>query len=88
MSTDYVFGGDAHRPFAETHTPAPRTAYGRTKLAGELAVLRQLPSTGYVVRTAWLYGAHGRNFVRTMIRLERERQGIASDQRNVLIFDH
>ena len=55
--------------------PAPRTAYGRTKLAGERAVLDRLPGTGYVVRTAWLYGAHGGNFVRTMIRLEEQRPG-------------
>jgi dTDP-4-dehydrorhamnose reductase len=53
--------------------PAPGTAYGRTKLAGEQAVLDRLDGTGYVVRTAWLYGAHGPNFVRTMIRLEQQR---------------
>jgi dTDP-4-dehydrorhamnose reductase len=73
MSTDYVFGGDASRPYAEHDAAGPRTAYGRTKLAGEQAVLRLLPRSGYVVRTAWLYGAHGPNFVSTMIRLERER---------------
>src|SRR5207248_7401888 len=72
ISSDYVFGGDARRPYSETDDTRPRTAYGRTKLAGEQAVLRLLPYTGYVVRTAWLYGAHGPNFVRTMIRLERE----------------
>src|SRR5215469_3040107 len=83
MSTDYVFRGDARRPYSE-HDPAdPRTAYGRTKLAGEQAVLKLLPETGYVVRTAWLYGAHGPNFVRTMIRLERERPfvDVVADQR-------
>lgn len=73
MSTDYVFAGNARRPYSERDTPAPRTAYGRTKLVGERAVIAQLPRTGYVVRTAWLYGAHGPNFVRTMIRLARER---------------
>jgi dTDP-4-dehydrorhamnose reductase len=83
MSTDYVFGGDATRPYAEPDSPAPRTAYGRTKLAGEQAVLRLLPATGYVVRTAWLYGRHGENFVRTMIRLCGERRGaeVVADQR-------
>ncbi len=83
LSTDYVFGGDARRPYAERDAVAPRTAYGRTKLAGEQAVLRLLPRTGYVVRTAWLYGAHGPNFVRTMIRLERERPAVdvVADQR-------
>ncbi len=82
VSTDYVFGGTARRPYAEHDTPAPRTAYGRTKLAGERAVLALLPATGYVVRTAWLYGAHGRNFVRTMIQLERRqpRVQVVDDQ--------
>ena len=83
MSTDYVFRGDARRPYSE-HDPAnPRTAYGRTKLAGEQAVLKRLPETGYVLRTAWLYGAHGPNFVRTMIRLARSgaSPAVVDDQR-------
>ena len=73
VSTDYVFAGDAGQPYAEDDVPAPRTAYGRTKLAGERAVLDHLPGAGYVVRTAWLYGAHGPSFTGTMIRLESER---------------
>jgi dTDP-4-dehydrorhamnose reductase len=73
LSTDYVFAGDGRRPYAEHDPAAPRSAYGRSKLAGEQAVLKLLPRAGYVVRTAWLYGAHGPNFVRTMIRLEGER---------------
>lgn len=83
VSTDYVFRGDARRPYSEKDTPNPRTAYGRTKLAGEKAVLELLPETGYVVRTAWLYGAYGSNFVRTMMKLERERPTVAvvDDQR-------
>jgi dTDP-4-dehydrorhamnose reductase len=72
-STDYVFDGRARQPYAENAVPAPGTAYGRTKLAGEQAVLGQLPESGYVLRTAWLYSACGPNFVRTMIRLERLR---------------
>ncbi|CAG6396757.1 dTDP-4-dehydrorhamnose reductase [Streptomyces cocklensis] len=76
VSTDYVFAGDSSAPYRETDRPAPRTAYGRTKLAGEHAVLDLLPGDGYVVRTAWLYGAEGPNFVRTMIRLERERDTV------------
>jgi len=71
ISTDYVFDGTASSPYSEDAVPAPRTAYGRTKLAGEQAVLAALSDTGYVVRTAWLYGAHGPNFVHTMIRLAR-----------------
>ena len=73
VSTDYVFGGDGQRPYTEHDRPGPRTAYGRTKLAGERAVLGLLPGTGHVVRTAWLYGAHGPNFVAAMIRLASER---------------
>jgi dTDP-4-dehydrorhamnose reductase len=82
VSTDYVFDGAASSPYAEDAAPAPRGAYGRTKLAGERAVLEVLPATGYVVRTAWLYGAHGSNFVATMIRLagERERVDVVADQ--------
>lgn len=76
-STDYVFGGTSSRPYAEDDEPAPRTAYGRTKLAGEQAVLAILPDSGYVLRTAWLYGAHGPNFARTMIRLEAARPTVA-----------
>jgi dTDP-4-dehydrorhamnose reductase len=73
ISTDYVFAGDGGRPYAEDDVPAPRTAYGRTKLAGERAVLDRLPGSGFVVRTAWLYGAHGPSFVGTMIKLEDQR---------------
>lgn len=83
VSTDYVFAGDARSPYPENHPTAPRTAYGRTKLAGERAVLDELPATSAVVRTAWLYGAHGRSFVRTMIELEARRDtvDVVDDQR-------
>lgn len=74
VSTDYVFAGDATTPYPEDATPAPINAYGRSKLAGERAVRRLLPQTGYVVRTAWLYGAHGPNFVTTMLRLAAQRR--------------
>jgi len=83
MSTHHVFTGDARRPYAEHDIAAPRSVYGRSKLAGERAVLKLLPHAGYVVRTAWLYGVHGPNFVRTMIRLERVRPtvDVVDDQR-------
>jgi dTDP-4-dehydrorhamnose reductase len=83
VSTDYVFDGAASSPYSEGGVPAPRTAYGRTKLAGERAVLATIPAAGYVVRTAWLYGAHGPNFVRTMIRLARSGAcpAVVDDQR-------
>lgn len=68
VSTDYVFAGDATEPYTEDAEPAPRSAYGRTKLAGELAVM-QSGARASVVRTAWVYGEHGKNFVATMLRL-------------------
>ena len=76
LSTDYVFDGVASAPYAEDALPAPRSAYGRTKLAGEQAVQALLPDAHYLVRTAWLYGLHGQNFVRTMLKLERERETV------------
>ena len=74
LSTDYVFPGDAASPYEVTAAAGPRTAYGRTKLAGEEAVRSLLPEASWVVRTAWLYGAGGANFVKTMASLERSRE--------------
>jgi dTDP-4-dehydrorhamnose reductase len=68
VSTDAVFDGTAAEPYPEDASPAPVNAYGRSKLAGERAVLREHPGGGYVVRTAWLYGASGRSFAATMLR--------------------
>ncbi|EAP96897.1 dTDP-4-dehydrorhamnose reductase [Janibacter sp. HTCC2649] len=76
VSTDYVFSGDTSTPYAVNAPVAPRSAYGRTKAAGEWAVLAHCP-TALVVRTAWLYGAGGPNFVATISRLATERDTIA-----------
>jgi dTDP-4-dehydrorhamnose reductase len=82
VSTDYVFAGDATSPYAEDAPIAPRSAYGRTKAAGEWAVQALCPQS-WIVRTAWLYGAHGPNFVKTMARLaaERDTVSVVDDQR-------
>jgi dTDP-4-dehydrorhamnose reductase len=82
VSTDYVFDGSATSPYAEDAPLAPVSAYGRSKAAGEHAVRRLLPDASYVVRTAWLYGEHGGNFVRTMATLEasRETLDVVDDQ--------
>jgi dTDP-4-dehydrorhamnose reductase len=73
VSTDYVFAGDATTPYAEDAPTAPVNAYGRSKLAGERAVRAH---GGHVVRTSWLYGEHGRNFVGTMLTLARQRDEV------------
>lgn len=73
VSTNYVFDGEATDPYDEDAATAPQTVYGRTKLAGDVAVLAALPESGYVVRTAWLYGVTGQSFVRTMLSLEASR---------------
>lgn len=83
VSTDYVFSGDARKPYPVDAPTDPRSAYGRTKLAGELAVRELAPDLSYVVRTAWVYGASGANFVKTMARLEsgHETVQVVDDQR-------
>ena len=72
VSTDYVFDGKGFIPYREDDQPSPATAYGRTKLEGEQALLDALPDA-VIIRTAWLYSPYGNNFVKTMIRLGKER---------------
>ncbi len=81
VSTDYVFDGTAHIPYREDAATCPDTVYGRTKLAGEKAVMEECPRTA-IVRTAWLYSTFGNNFVKTMLRLGREKEqlGVIFDQ--------
>lgn len=81
ISTDYVFDGSKHTPYVETDTPCPNSVYGSTKLAGELGVSKFCRRT-MIIRTAWLYSTFGNNFVKTMIRLGKEKPelGIIFDQ--------
>jgi dTDP-4-dehydrorhamnose reductase len=76
ISTDYVFSGDAKVPYSETEITEPKSAYGRTKLAGELSVRENLPTDHYIVRSAWLFGQYGPNFVKTMINFEKSNDEI------------
>lgn len=82
ISTDYVFDGDSARPYREDDIPRPLGAYGKSKLDGENLV-RANTSEFLIIRTAWLYGVQGQNFVKTILRLAREREElrIVSDQR-------
>ncbi len=82
ISTDYVFAGDAREPYAESAHAEPVTAYGRTKLAGENFVRELLPENHIVIRTAWLYSQTGHNFVKTIIRSQKERDtlSVVTDQ--------
>jgi dTDP-4-dehydrorhamnose reductase len=82
LSTDYVFDGRSEDPYVETDATGPRSAYGRTKLAGEEAVIAA-GGPHAIVRTSWLFGAGGGNFVATMLRLageDRDEVSVVSDQ--------
>lgn len=81
VSTDYVFSGTSYRPYVETDVTCPISAYGRTKLAGE-EILQEVCPDAVIIRTAWLYSEFGSNFVKTVLRLgkERDQLGFVFDQ--------
>ncbi|MFO7790140.1 MAG: dTDP-4-dehydrorhamnose reductase [Bacteroidales bacterium] len=75
ISTDYVFSGEANRPYREKDTANPVTVYGKTKFQGEQNLQKQLPDA-LIIRTSWLYSPYGGNFLKTMIRLGKEKDKI------------
>jgi dTDP-4-dehydrorhamnose reductase len=89
ISTDYVFNGRGSRPYTEEDTTDPTGVYGLTKRDGELTVLQNNPNS-YIIRTAWLYGKYGSNFVHTMLHLmnEREEVKVVDDQRGSPTWTH
>lgn len=89
ISTDYVFDGTGHVPYVEDDDTCPNSVYGRTKLVGELNV-QELCEKSMIIRTAWLYSTFGNNFVKTMIRLGKERSelGVIFDQIGTPTYAH
>jgi len=82
ISTDYVFDGNNSKPYSEKNIANPVNVYGISKLAGEGAILKNMPSKAVIIRTSWLYSEFGNNFVKTMLRLcvDRGELGVVSDQ--------
>jgi len=89
MSTDYVFNGQSNRPYTEEDITEPIGVYGLTKRSGEIMVLSENTKT-YIIRTAWLYGKYGANFVHTMLRLMKEKESVSvvNDQRGSPTWAH
>ena len=89
ISTDYVFDGTKHTPYVETDETCPNSVYGSTKLAGEQGVLGNCKKS-MIIRTAWLYSIFGNNFVKTMIRLGKEKAelGVIFDQIGTPTYAH
>jgi dTDP-4-dehydrorhamnose reductase len=81
ISTDYVFDGVQHRPYIESDPSHPQSVYGKTKLAGEAVMRRINPKNSIIIRTSWVYSSFGHNFVKTMLRLGKEKEALS------VIFD-
>ncbi|MCX7082333.1 MAG: dTDP-4-dehydrorhamnose reductase [Methylococcales bacterium] len=77
ISTDYVFAGDSCKPYQETDATCPQGVYGQSKLEGELAMLAINPDRSVIIRTSWVYSRFGNNFVKTMVRLAKERRELS-----------
>ena len=82
ISTDYVFDGTNYKPYCETDKPNPQSVYGSTKLAGEMALQKINPENAVIIRTSWVYSNFGNNFVKTMLRLGKDKKelGVIYDQ--------